>query len=41
VISLCAEGVTKAGPTTFVIEKTDFTPDRDLEILVVQPLEEN
>ena len=37
VISLCAEGVDKTGPTTFVIEKTDYTPDRDLEIMIVQP----
>jgi hypothetical protein len=37
VISLCAEGVKKTGPTTFVIEKTDYVPDRDLEILIVQP----
>lgn len=37
VISLCADGVKKTGPTTFVVEKTDFTPQRDLEILVVQP----
>ena len=37
VISLCAEGVKKTGPTTFVVEKTDFTPDRDLDILIVQP----
>ena len=38
VISLCAEGVKKTGPTTFVVEKTNFTPDRDLEILVVSAL---
>lgn len=38
VISLCAEGVKKTGPTTFVIEKTNYTPDRDLEILIVQPM---
>lgn len=37
VISLCAEGVKKTGPTTFVIEKTDHVPDRDLEVLVVVP----
>lgn len=37
VISLCADGVRKTGPTTFVIEKTDYTPDRDLEFLVVSP----
>lgn len=40
VISLCAEGVVKTGPTTFVIEKTDFLPDRDLDILLVGPLPE-
>lgn len=38
ILSLCAEGVKKTGPTTFVIEKTNYTPDRDLEILVVQPM---
>ncbi len=38
VISLCAEGVKKTGPTTFVVEKTDYAPERDLEVLVVVPL---
>lgn len=38
VISLCAEGVKKTGPTTFVVEKTDYTPERDLEVLVVVPV---
>ncbi|MBD1206704.1 MAG: DUF4424 domain-containing protein [Rhodobacteraceae bacterium] len=37
IISLCADGVEKTGPTTFEIRKTDFTPDRDLEILIVAP----
>jgi Domain of unknown function (DUF4424) len=37
-ISLCADGVKKTGPTTFVVEKTNFTPDRDLEILIVEPM---
>jgi len=37
VVSLCADGVVKTGPTTFVVEKTNYTPDRDLEILVVVP----
>lgn len=36
-ISLCADGVEKTSPTTFVVEKTDYTPDRDLEILIVAP----
>lgn len=38
VISLCAEGVEKTGPTTFVVEKTDYSPERDLEILIVAPM---
>lgn len=37
VISLCAEGIRKTGPTTFVIEKTNYTPDSDLEIMIVLP----
>jgi Domain of unknown function (DUF4424) len=37
VISLCADGVKKTGPTTFVVQKTNYTPDRDLEVLIVQP----
>ena len=37
VISLCANGVKKTGPTTFVVEKTNYSPDRDLEVLIVQP----
>jgi len=39
VISLCADGVKKTGPTTFVVEKTNYSPDRDLEVLVVQPMQ--
>ncbi|MCB6179799.1 DUF4424 domain-containing protein [Rhodobacter sp. Har01] len=38
VISLCADGVKKVGPTTFMIEKTNYTPDRDLDILVALPM---
>ncbi len=38
VISLCADGVKKTGPTTFVIEKTNYTPDRDLQILLALPM---
>lgn len=37
VLSLCADGVKKTGPTTFVVEKTNYSPDRDLEVLIVQP----
>lgn len=41
VISLCAEGVKKTGPTTFVVEKTDYVPDSDLEVLVVVPMRQD
>ncbi|RYI22988.1 MAG: DUF4424 domain-containing protein [Acetobacteraceae bacterium] len=39
ILSLCADGVKKTGPTTFVIEKTNYSPDRDLEVLIVQPMQ--
>lgn len=38
VISLCADGVKKTGPTTFVIEKANYTPDKDLAVLLVLPM---
>ncbi len=41
VISLCADGVKKIGPTTFEVNKNDYTPDRDLEVLIVQPMQPN
>jgi hypothetical protein len=41
VISLCADGVKKTSPTTFVVEKTNYSPDRDLEVLIVQPMQPN
>ncbi|MBC7281840.1 MAG: DUF4424 domain-containing protein [Hoeflea sp.] len=37
VVSFCGEGVTKTGPTTFEMKKTDFYPDRDLDILLLVP----
>ena len=39
IVSLCADGLRKTGPTTFVMEKTNYTPDRDLEILVAEPMD--
>lgn len=36
IVSLCADGIKKTGPTTFVMEKTNYTPSRDLDILVVK-----
>lgn len=35
VISACVDGLAKAGPTSFSVEKANYTPDKDLEILVV------
>jgi hypothetical protein len=32
-VSFCGDGVTKTGPTTFELHKTDFYPERDIEVL--------
>lgn len=32
-VSFCGENVRRTGPTTFVMEQTDFWPSRDLDIL--------
>lgn len=37
ILSLCADGVEKTGPTTFVIEKTDYSPPDELRILIAKP----
>jgi hypothetical protein len=39
IVSLCADGIKKTGPTTFVMEKTDYVPDSDLNILIALPLQ--
>jgi len=36
VISLCADGVKKTGPKTFVVERENYTPTKDLEIRIVR-----
>jgi hypothetical protein len=38
-VSFCADGVAKTGPTTFVVEKTNWEPDRDLAVLILQSIE--
>lgn len=35
VLSLCIDGIKKTGPTTFVVEKKNFTPKSDLNLLIV------
>jgi len=34
-VSFCETGVKKIGPTTFEVRKTNYTPTRDLDILIV------
>lgn len=34
-VSLCADGIKKTAPTTFVMEKSDWTPTEDLRVLFV------
>jgi len=34
-VSFCESGVVKTGPTRFEVHKTNFTPTRDLDILIV------
>ncbi|ADW16430.1 hypothetical protein Despr_0243 [Desulfobulbus propionicus DSM 2032] len=38
ILSLCMDGIRKTGPTTFVVEKTNFTPTEDLRLLIVSRL---
>jgi hypothetical protein len=35
ILSLCIDGIRKTGPTTFTVEKKEFTPSRDLRLLIV------
>jgi len=36
-VSFCADGVKKIGPTQFEVRKTNFTPKQDLDILLLVP----
>ncbi len=38
-VSFCGTGVKKTGPTTFEMTAENFYPERDLDILILQPLE--
>jgi hypothetical protein len=37
-VSFCAEGVTRTSPTTFVVTETDFYAERELDVLIVEPI---
>ncbi len=39
-VSFCGKGVKKVGPTTFEMTARDFWPERDLDILILGPFEE-
>lgn len=36
-VSFCGDGVRKISPTRFEMRKTDFFPERDLKILILEP----
>ena len=36
-VSFCGDGVKKTGPTTFELTYQDFWPERELNILILQP----
>lgn len=36
-VSFCATGVTRTGPTRFEVRRTDFRPSQDLAILILDP----
>jgi hypothetical protein len=38
-VSFCADGVKKIGPTQFEVAKTDFEPRQDLDIMILVPRE--
>ena len=36
-VSFCGNGVKKTGPTTFEMKATDFTPENEIDILLLKP----
>ncbi len=40
-VSFCMDGVTKIGPTTFEVKKKDFTPDKELDVLILSEMPKN
>jgi len=39
ILSLCIDGLRKTGPTRFAMEQSNFTPRRDLRLMIVSALE--
>jgi hypothetical protein len=38
-VSFCGEGIEKTSPTTFELKKKDYWPDKNLEVLILKPVE--
>ncbi|WP_187971049.1 DUF4424 domain-containing protein [Aquibium microcysteis] len=38
-VSFCGQGVTKTGPSTFEMRATDYYPEKNLEILILEPVD--
>jgi hypothetical protein len=41
IISFCMDGVRKTGPTTFVVERRNFEPDKELSVMIFEVPERN
>jgi hypothetical protein len=41
IVSFCGEGVKKIGPTTFQMKAKDYYPERDVNVLILQPYDLN
>ena len=39
-VSLCAQGIKKTSPTTFVLSEDDYNPSEDLSVLFLEPLKD-
>jgi Domain of unknown function (DUF4424) len=37
-VSLCADGIKRASPTTFTMSADNYAPDSDLNVLFVEPM---
>lgn len=40
-VSFCGDNVQKTGPTTFEMTADDFYPERDIDILILEPTDDN
>lgn len=40
-VSFCANGVKKTGPTTFEVTYKDYTPRQDLDVLIISPWQQD